>query len=96
MFNFNIQPPCANFFMVYDALTQPQEVSMTLTEYFSNKPRGAKVDLARKVGISKTWMSLLISGRQVPSPELAHSLERHTNGQVRRQDLRPDVFGRIV
>jgi DNA-binding transcriptional regulator YdaS (Cro superfamily) len=69
---------------------------MTLEEFFHDKPRGAKIALARKVGISKTWMSLLTSGRQVPSPELAHSLERHTNGQVRRQDLRPDLFGRIV
>jgi DNA-binding transcriptional regulator YdaS (Cro superfamily) len=69
---------------------------MTLEEFFRDKPRGAKVELARKVGVSKTWMSLLTSGRQVPSPELAHSIERHTQGKVRRQDLRPDLFGRIV
>jgi DNA-binding transcriptional regulator YdaS (Cro superfamily) len=77
-------------------LNQQRKVSMTLEEFFRDKPRGAKIALARKVGISKTWMSLLTSGRQVPSPELAHSLERHTNGQVRRADLRPDLFGRIV
>jgi len=69
---------------------------MTLEEFFRDKPRGVKVELARKLGISKTWMSLLTSGRQVPSPELAHSIERHTNDKVRRQDLRPDLFGRIV
>jgi len=69
---------------------------MTLEEFFRNKPRGAKVELARKVGISKTWMSLLTSGRQVPSAELSHSIERHTGGLVGRQDLRPDLFGKIV
>jgi DNA-binding transcriptional regulator YdaS (Cro superfamily) len=69
---------------------------MTLAEFFTGKPRGAKAGLARDLGISKTWMSLLTSGRTVPSPELAHSIERHTNGQVKREDLRPDVFGRIV
>jgi DNA-binding transcriptional regulator YdaS (Cro superfamily) len=69
---------------------------MTLEEFFRDKPRGAKVELARKLGITKTWMSLLTSGRQVPSPELAHSIERHTLGKVKRQDLRPDLFGRIV
>jgi DNA-binding transcriptional regulator YdaS (Cro superfamily) len=69
---------------------------MTLEEYFKDKPRGAKVDLARALGISKTWMSLLTSGRSVPSPELAHSIERHTHGKVTRKELRPDLFGRIV
>lgn len=69
---------------------------MTLEEYFRDKPRGAKVDLARGLGISKTWMSLLTSGRSVPSPELAHLIERLTRGQVTRKELRPDLFGRIV
>jgi DNA-binding transcriptional regulator YdaS (Cro superfamily) len=69
---------------------------MTLEEYFRDKPRGVKADLARELGISKTWMSLLTSGRSVPSPELAHLIERLTKGQVTRKELRPDVFGRIV
>jgi DNA-binding transcriptional regulator YdaS (Cro superfamily) len=69
---------------------------MTLEEYFRDKPRGVKADLARELGISKTWMSLLTSGRSVPSPELSHLIERLTKGQVTRKDLRPDLFGRIV
>jgi DNA-binding transcriptional regulator YdaS (Cro superfamily) len=69
---------------------------MTLEEFFSDKPRGAKIELARKLGISKTWMSLLTSGRKVPSAELSHSIERNTGGKVKRADLRPDLFGRIV
>jgi DNA-binding transcriptional regulator YdaS (Cro superfamily) len=69
---------------------------MTLQEFFRDKPRGAQIELARKLGISKTWMSLLTSGREVPSPELAHAIERFTKGAVTRQVLRPDLFGRIV
>ena len=66
---------------------------MTLTEYFSTKPRGCKLELATKLGISKTWMSLIISKRQPPSPQLCNAIEQHTNGQVTRETLRPDIFG---
>lgn len=68
---------------------------MTLLEYFEGKPRGAKVALARAVGISKTWMALIIHGRALASPELARDIEKATNGKVKRKDLRPDVFGGV-
>lgn len=69
---------------------------MTLQEYFAGKPHGSKVELANALGVSKTWMSLLISGQKVPSPELALEVERLTNGQVKRVDLRPDLFGEVA
>jgi DNA-binding transcriptional regulator YdaS (Cro superfamily) len=68
---------------------------MTLEQYFATKPRGAKIAMARKLGISKTWFSLVISGRQPPSAVLAMSIERCTEGQVRRTLLRPDLFGEL-
>lgn len=68
---------------------------MTLSEFFETKPRGAKLAMARRLGISKTWMSLIISGRQMPSPVLSVAIERYTKGQVRRTTLRPDIFGEI-
>ena len=68
---------------------------MTLEEYFRDKPRGAKIELARKLGVSKTWMSLLVSGREVPSAGLALMIEKFTKGQVTRKSLRPDLFGEI-
>jgi len=68
---------------------------MTLSEFFEMKPRGAKLAMARRLGISKTWMSLIISGRQMPSPVLSVAIERYTKGQVRRSTLRPDIFGEI-
>ena len=66
---------------------------MTLTEFFEDKPRGAKIAMARKLGLSKTWMSLIISGRALASPELCGAIERLTKGQVTRTVLRPDIFG---
>lgn len=69
---------------------------MTLAEFFVGKPRGAKIELARKLGISKTWLSLVISGRQLPSPELARDIEVHTGRKVKRADLRPDIFGKTA
>ena len=47
---------------------------MTLTEFFENKPRGAKAKMAKKLGVSKTWMSHVISGRYLASPELSAAM----------------------
>ena len=67
---------------------------MTLQEYFSTKPRGAKAALARDLGITKTWLSLIISGRSLPSAGLCFEIERRTG--VARAYLRPDLFGAIL
>jgi DNA-binding transcriptional regulator YdaS (Cro superfamily) len=72
-----------------------KERSMTLREYFAGKPHGSKADMAKALGISRTWMALLISGLRVPSPELALEIERITNGEIKRVDLRPDLFGEV-
>ena len=72
-----------------------QRATMTLTDFFDTKPRGAKLAMANKLKISKTWMSLIISGREMPSPALSVAIERYTKGQVRRTTLRPDIFGEI-
>lgn len=66
---------------------------MNLNEYFASKPYGSKAALAKRVGISKTWMSQIISGRQPCSPELAVKIFDATSGEVRKEDLRPDIFG---
>ncbi len=66
---------------------------MKLKDYFVRKPRGSKADLATKLGISRTWMSQIISGRRVCSAELAVAIEQLTLGEVKRVDLRPDLFG---
>jgi DNA-binding transcriptional regulator YdaS (Cro superfamily) len=78
------------FALVYDALTQ--EVDMTLTEYFADRPRGAKAQMAEQLGISRTWLSLVISGRETCSAEMAAAIHKLTDGAVSREDLRPDLF----
>jgi DNA-binding transcriptional regulator YdaS (Cro superfamily) len=69
---------------------------MTLQDYFKDNTRGAKDALSKELGISRTWMSQLIQGRQVCSPELAVEIERLTVGAVTRKDLRPDLFGEVA
>ena len=67
---------------------------MTLQEFFKDKPRGSMIAMARKLGISKTWFSLVVTGQKLPSPELARDMESYTSGKVKRVDLRPDIFGK--
>ena len=69
---------------------------MTLDQFFENKTRGAKLAMATKLNVSKTWMSLVISGRALASPELSGAIERYTKGQVKRKTLRPDIFGDLT
>ena len=66
---------------------------MNLRHYFSEEPRGAKIEMARHLGITAEWLSKLISGKVQPSPALAKRIEEATQGLVTREDLRPDLFG---
>jgi DNA-binding transcriptional regulator YdaS (Cro superfamily) len=68
------------------------EEDMTLKEYFSTEPIGARGEMARYLGISLTWMSLLISERRAPSAALAVKIEKATQGLVTRKELRSDLF----
>jgi len=65
---------------------------MTLVEYFKTEPRGAKSEMAQYLGISNTWMSLLISGKKLASAQLCKKIEKVTRGRVKRKVLRPDLF----
>lgn len=66
---------------------------MTLADYFLSTPRGSKGELAKALGVSRTWVSLLISGKGKASPFLAKKIEEFTKGQVTAASLRPDIFG---
>ena len=65
---------------------------MQLDEYLQGKPRGTTARLAARLGITKTWMSLIVSRRRKPSPELAVLIEEYTEGKVKRRDLLPEIF----
>jgi DNA-binding transcriptional regulator YdaS (Cro superfamily) len=66
---------------------------MTLEEYFQHQPKGAKTRFAKMLGITRTYMSLLIAGKRRPSPVLANAIEMVTQQMVCRAELRPDIFG---
>jgi DNA-binding transcriptional regulator YdaS (Cro superfamily) len=66
---------------------------MTLQEYFADKERGAKAKFAEDLGITRTWLSLLIAQSVLPSAELAVRIEKLTKKKVKRSELRYDLFG---
>jgi DNA-binding transcriptional regulator YdaS (Cro superfamily) len=67
---------------------------MKLAEFFSSE-RGAQSRLSRATGIPAPMLSQWASGaRPVPVPRVL-PLERATNGQVTRCDLRPNDWQEI-
>lgn len=64
---------------------------MTLEEYVAES-RGNASGLAKAIGVSPVLISLWATGkRQVPAKRCTQ-IEKATNGQVARLDLRPDIF----
>jgi DNA-binding transcriptional regulator YdaS (Cro superfamily) len=47
---------------------------------------------AEEIGITQTWLSLLISKVRTPSPLLARRIQKATKGKVKAKELRPDLF----
>ena len=66
---------------------------MKLNDFFTGHPHGSKAAMAKALGISKTWLSLIIAGKKLPSPVLAVAISNYTKNKVKRQVLRPDIFG---
>jgi DNA-binding transcriptional regulator YdaS (Cro superfamily) len=65
---------------------------MNLKQYFKDEPYGAKKEMALHLGITQTWLGLLIRKARRPSPELSKKIERATQGLVSAKELRPDIF----
>lgn len=65
---------------------------MNLKQYFKQEPYGSKTILAERLGITLTWLGLLVSKKRRPSAELAKKIEKATKGQVSASTLRPDLF----
>ena len=66
-----------------------------LKTYLEKQPRGSKKQLTMLLGITPTWLSLVLSNSRKPSAELCVQIERATAGAVVRGQLRPDIFGQI-
>jgi len=67
---------------------------MTLNEWFKQQPYGAKKLFAISLGITPTWLGLILSGRKKCSASLAKAIEKETKRQVKAKTLRPDLFGK--
>ena len=67
---------------------------MNLKEYFKDEPYGAKKEMAEYLGITPTWLGLLIRKARRPSAVLAKKIEKATQGMVTAEELRPDLFGK--
>jgi len=65
---------------------------MKFKEYFAQEPYGAKTQMAETLGITTTWLSLLINGSRRPSVSLSKKIEKFTKGRITAKELRPDVF----
>lgn len=65
---------------------------MHLREYFKDEPYGAKKEMADYLGITPTWLGLLIRKAKRPSALLAKKIEKATQGLVSAKELRPDLF----
>jgi DNA-binding transcriptional regulator YdaS (Cro superfamily) len=76
--------------------TTYKEITLTLEEYFLTEPKGAKLEMAQYLGVSATWISLLIHGRRLASAKLCVDIERATQGLVTRKELRPDLYGDVA
>jgi len=65
---------------------------MNLKQYFKDEPHGAKKEMAEHLGITPTWLGLLIRQARQPSPALAKKIEKATQKLVSAKELRPDIF----
>jgi len=65
---------------------------VNLQQYFKDEPKGAIVEMAEYLGVTATWLSLLIHGHRKPSPTLSIKIEEATQGLVTRKELRSDIF----
>jgi DNA-binding transcriptional regulator YdaS (Cro superfamily) len=54
-----------------------------------------RLDIASKCGIGTDYLYQVLTGRKVPSAEIALAIERATYALVTRKELRPDDCWRI-
>jgi DNA-binding transcriptional regulator YdaS (Cro superfamily) len=64
-----------------------------LKQYFKDEPYGSKKEMSDYLGITPTWLGILIGRKRKPSPMLAKKIQKATQGLVTMKDLRPDLFG---
>jgi len=56
---------------------------MSLKAYFSDKPRGFQAEFARKIGISPSFLSQIISGKSKAPPSVAVALKKTQKSKLK-------------
>lgn len=65
---------------------------MKLKDHFKDKPRGYQKKMRLSIGVSSSFLSQIASGYCKAPVWVAKAIEKFTNGEVSREDLRPDIF----
>lgn len=68
---------------------------MQLSDYLENQERGYAKQLAEILGVSKSYLSQLATGKASISPARCIEIEAATKGLVTRADMRPDDWRKI-
>lgn len=68
---------------------------MHLSEYLEKQERGYAKQLAKNMGISKTYLSQMAAGKVAVSPARCIEIENATGRMVTRADMRPDDWQKI-
>lgn len=64
---------------------------MKLSEYLRKMPRGYRFKLAKILKCHPAYISHISTGYRKPSPQMAVEIEKATNNEVSRYDLRDDA-----
>lgn len=63
-------------------------------EYLLGLDPKDRADLAKRTGVGSDYLYQIGVGYRKASHKVARNLERETNGDVTKQQLRPDIFGK--
>ncbi len=66
---------------------------MNMKEFLKSVKREERERLAIAVGSSVAYFHQIAGGHRKPSARLCVMLETHSNGLIKKEDLRPDYFG---
>lgn len=69
---------------------------MTLADFLRTLTPQSREAFAGKVERSVGYLYLVAGQHRRASPELAQAIERESNGQVGRHELRPDLWERVA
>ena len=71
---------------------------MKLTDYFehiehNSERRAARRKFAADIGASESSIYSWLNGNRRPSYKFAYRIERYTSGLIKKEELRPDIYG---